>query len=105
MKRPDRFESIVSICYVSADIDTQQLSSIHLDHGHHSSSALAALTELVAFDDAIETAVNMTSEDETLIVVTADHSHVFTIGGYSERGNDILGKLETISVVALATSI
>ena len=27
--------------------------------------------------------------DETLITVTADHSHVFTIGGYPERGNPI----------------
>ena len=26
-------------------------------------------------------------EDETLITVTADHSHVFTIGAYPKRGN------------------
>lgn len=35
----------------------------------------------------------MTSEDDTLIIATADHSHVFTMGGYSDRGNDIFGKL------------
>lgn len=62
-----------------------------IDHGHHASSALFAMNEMVAFDDAIEAAVNMTSEEDTLIVTTADHSHVFTMGGYSERGNDILG--------------
>jgi len=27
--------------------------------------------------------------DETLITVTADHSHVFTIGAYPKRGNPI----------------
>lgn len=29
--------------------------------------------------------------DETLVVVTADHSHVFTVGGYQTRGNPIFG--------------
>lgn len=29
--------------------------------------------------------------EETLIIVTADHSHVFTYAGYPHRGNDIFG--------------
>ena len=33
----------------------------------------------------------MTNEEDTLIIVTGDHSHAFDIQGYSYRGNDILG--------------
>lgn len=63
-----------------------------LDHAHHRNNAFRALHELLAFDAAIEQAVNMTSETDTLIIVSADHSHVFTMGGNSVRGNPIFGK-------------
>ncbi|XP_064598681.1 alkaline phosphatase-like [Liolophura sinensis] len=62
-----------------------------IDHAHHDSKGKRALHEVVAFDTTVETAFNMTNEKDTLIVVTADHSHVFVIGGYPSRGNDILG--------------
>lgn len=52
-----------------------------------------ALDEAVRFDEAVAAAVAMTSTDDTLIVVTADHSHSLTMNGYPERGNDILGTI------------
>ncbi|KAM4771079.1 intestinal-type alkaline phosphatase 1-like [Rhinophrynus dorsalis] len=63
-----------------------------IDHGHHDGNAKNSLTEAVEFDKAIHRAGQMTKEDETLTVVTADHSHVFTMGGYTDRGNSIYGK-------------
>ncbi len=62
-----------------------------IDHAHHGGNAYRALTDAVAFAEAIQTAVDRTEEQETLIVVTADHSHVISMAGYPYRGNPILG--------------
>ncbi|XP_038147620.1 intestinal-type alkaline phosphatase [Cyprinodon tularosa] len=62
-----------------------------IDHGHHATEAKKALHEAVEFDRAIGRAGELTSELDTLTVVTADHSHVFSFGGYSERGNPVFG--------------
>ncbi|XP_030646978.1 alkaline phosphatase, intestinal, tandem duplicate 1 [Chanos chanos] len=62
-----------------------------IDHGHHDSIAKLALTETVMFDQAVQKASELTKESETLTVVTADHSHVFTFGGNTPRGNPIFG--------------
>lgn len=35
--------------------------------------------------------MRQTSTKDTLIVVTADHGHVFTMGGYGVRGNPVHG--------------
>ncbi|MDR7092132.1 MULTISPECIES: alkaline phosphatase [Cellvibrio] len=71
-----------------------------IDHAHHSGNAFRALTDTIALSDAVKAAVAMTDPRETLIVVTADHSHVFTIAGYPERGNPILGKAAVNGVAA-----
>ena len=62
-----------------------------IDHGHHGANAFRALTDTIEFARAVGVAAERTSADDTLIVVTADHGHVFNIGGYPTRGNDILG--------------
>ncbi|XP_044147014.1 intestinal-type alkaline phosphatase-like [Bufo gargarizans] len=62
-----------------------------IDHGHHDGNAKNSLTEAVEFDKAIRMGGQLTSDSDTLTVVTADHSHVFTFGGYTDRGNSILG--------------
>lgn len=64
-----------------------------IDHAHHAGNASAALRDTIAFSEAVQAAVERTDSEDTLIIVTADHSHVFTIAGYPRRGNPILGKL------------
>ena len=62
-----------------------------IDMAHHDNYANLALYETIAFDKAIESALQMVSTDDTLVVVTADHSHAFTMNGYPSRGSDIRG--------------
>jgi alkaline phosphatase len=64
-----------------------------IDHGHHAGNAQRALTDTIALSDAVRIALEKTDASETLIVVTADHSHTLTISGYPKRGNPILGKV------------
>ena len=71
-----------------------------IDHGHHDNNAYRALTDGIAFADAVAVADEMTSHDDTLIIVTADHSHVFSFSGYPTRGNPILGKVTSGDAVS-----
>ncbi|WP_226703477.1 alkaline phosphatase [Microbulbifer elongatus] len=69
------------------------VESGRIDHGHHAGSAYSALTDAVEMANAVQVAMDNTSAEDTLIIVTADHSHVMTIAGYPTRGNPILGKV------------
>lgn len=62
-----------------------------IDHAHHEGTADKALREAQEFAHAIKVALDKVDLNDTLILVTADHSHVFTIAGYPARGNPILG--------------
>lgn len=64
-----------------------------IDHAHHAGNPNRALMDTIELAAAVETAAEMVDLSETLIIVTADHSHVFTIAGYPARGNPILGKV------------
>ncbi|KAM3957555.1 alkaline phosphatase, tissue-nonspecific isozyme [Aphomia sociella] len=66
-----------------------------IDHAHHDSLAHLALDETVEYSKAVKKAKEMTSEQDTLIVVSSDHAHTMTVAGYPSRGNDILGLVDT----------
>lgn len=65
-----------------------------IDHAHHDGNAMRALNDTIALSRAVERAAGLAG-DETLIIVTADHSHVLTMAGYPVRGNPILGLVVT----------
>jgi len=70
------------------------VESGRIDHAHHAGNAFNALNETAEFSKAVAMADKLTDDKDTLIIVTADHSHVFTMAGYPVRGNPILGKVK-----------
>jgi alkaline phosphatase len=98
-RKPDSAEPTLTdmtaqaIARLKADPDGYYLmvEGGRIDHAHHAGQAGYALEEAVEFARAVLWAVDHTDPADTLIMVTADHSHVFTIAGYPQRGNDILG--------------
>ena len=65
-----------------------------IDHGNHDGNAYRALDETISMSRAVRAAAEMTSADDTLIVVTADHAHTLGFVGSSVRGAATLGKVQ-----------
>jgi alkaline phosphatase len=80
------------------------VESGRIDHAHHAGNAYGALHDTIAFAEAVAVADELTNDEDTLIIVTADHGHVFTIAGYPKRGNPILGKVVNVGADEAATA-
>ncbi|MFN2238864.1 MAG: alkaline phosphatase [Thermoanaerobaculia bacterium] len=67
-----------------------------IDHAHHDGNAHRALTDTIELSRAVAATLETIDLDETLVIVTADHSHVMTLAGYPPRGTPITGKVPAI---------
>lgn len=63
-----------------------------IDFAHHRGHAAQALLETVRFSDAINATLAIVDTDDTLVIVTSDHTHSMNFNGYSDRGSSILGR-------------
>eukprot|EP00102_Acyrthosiphon_pisum_P022663 XP_016659873.1 PREDICTED: alkaline phosphatase, tissue-nonspecific isozyme-like [Acyrthosiphon pisum] len=80
------------------------VESGRIDHAHHYNNPYRALEETLVLESTLEAIMSKVDLSDTLIVVTADHSHVMTMGGLATpRGNDILGKCNFIPTQYCAT--
>ena len=73
-----------------------------IDHANHYAMATRALTETVAMDRAVDEILSRVDLEETLVIVTADHSHTLSVGGYPGRGANITGVVMADSWVSTA---
>ncbi|MFN4154213.1 MAG: alkaline phosphatase [Paracoccaceae bacterium] len=62
-----------------------------VDHASHGGNLHRVLTDGVAFAEAVQLAMDMTDDSDTLIIVTADHEHGIAFNGYCGRGSSITG--------------
>jgi alkaline phosphatase len=84
-------EAAIKILRTNANGFVLLVEGGRIDHAHHQNLARKALQETVEFDRAIAHAHSVLDVKDTLIAVTADHSHGFTMNGYPTRGNSIFG--------------
>ncbi|MBU1174812.1 MAG: alkaline phosphatase [Alphaproteobacteria bacterium] len=68
-----------------------------VDHANHAGNLYRALTDGLAFIDAVKIADELTNDEDTLIIVTADHEHAIAFNGYCGRGTPIEGLCMGIS--------
>lgn len=61
------------------------VESGRIDHAHHAGNAWRAITDAEELDRAVGAALTKVNLRDTLVLVTADHSHVFTMAGYPLR--------------------
>lgn len=67
------------------------VESASIDKWHHKNNAYRALTDVGELSKAVQAAMARTDPRDTLIIVTADHSHGLVISAGSTREEPILG--------------
>ena len=71
------------------------VESASIDKWHHANNAYRALTDVDELSKAVQAAMDRTDPNDTLIIVTADHSHGLVISAGSSREEPIIGLVRT----------
>lgn len=80
------------ILYMCMILICTLFTGARIDSAHHDNNAKRALYETLAFETAIRGALELVDASDTLVLVTADHSHSLLITGYASRYNSFFGK-------------
>lgn len=68
-----------------------EIEAGRVDHASHHGNLHRSLSDGVAFAEAVAMADQLTDDQDTLIIVTADHEHAIAFNGYCGRGTPITG--------------
>ena len=68
-----------------------EIEAGRVDHANHDGNAYRTVTDGAEFSRAVAMADELTDDEDTLIIVTADHEHAIALNGYCGRGSPILG--------------
>lgn len=68
-----------------------EIEAGRVDHANHDGNLYRTLTDGVEFAEAVAIADELTNDEDTLIIVTADHEHAIAFNGYCGRGSPING--------------
>ena len=69
------------------------IEGARIDHANHNKEPFLALSDTIEFSSAVRKALELVDLEETLILVTADHSSSLAFSGYPTRGMSVLGSL------------
>eukprot|EP00903_Cladosiphon_okamuranus_P010821 g10222.t1 len=62
-----------------------------VDHATHAGNMHRTFQDGIAYQDAVQYAMDNTDPSETLIISTADHGHAIAFNGYCGRGSPVTG--------------
>ncbi|WP_425097944.1 alkaline phosphatase [Tropicibacter sp. S64] len=102
--RPDTEPSLVDMTRTAIEFLSQNENGYYLeieagrvDHANHAGNFARTAADGMIWTEAVALADELTNDEDTLIIVTADHEHAITFNGYCGRGTPIQGLCYGIS--------
>ena len=68
-----------------------EIEAGRVDHANHAGNFARTAADGMIWTEAVALVDEMTDDEDTLIIVTADHEHAITFNGYCGRGTPIQG--------------
>ena len=96
--RPDSEPSLTDMTRTAIEFLSQNEDGFYLeieagrvDHANHAGNFARTAADGMIWAEAVALADEMTNDEDTLIIVTADHEHAIAFNGYCGRGTPIQG--------------